>query len=111
MVQNTINPNMAARLYAQNQSIGTPGGDGVKDMAGGASADGVTFSDFLEDTVQDAIDTVRTGETMSAKAVTGQADLTEVVQAVTEADLVVSTAKAMIDRMISSYQDIMRLPI
>lgn len=104
----TIHPNMVARLYAQNQSIGIPGGESASDTV---AAPGTSFSDFLEDKVQDAIDTVRAGETMSARAVTGQADLTDVVQAVTEADLTVSTAKAVIDRMISSYQDIMRLPI
>ena len=104
MPTNTVAPNIAANVYAQNQGIGNSVVSGVDDQ-------GVKFSSFLEDKVQDAIETVRMGETMSAKAVTGEADLAEVVQAVTEADLTVSTAKALIDRMISAYQEIMRLPI
>lgn len=99
---------LAANAYARNQSIGT--GMGTDNVAS-ADDNGVKFSDFLQENVQDAIDTVRASETMSAKAITGDASITEVVQAITEADMTITTAKALIDRMISAYQEIMRLPI
>ena len=78
---------------------------------GTGSAGGVSFSDFLRDRVQDAADTVKSSEAMSARAVTGEADITEVVQAITEAELTLETVVAVRDRMISAYQDIMRMPI
>ena len=48
---------------------------------------------------------------MSAMAVTGEADITDVVQAVTSAELTLQTVVAVRDRMISAYQEIMRMPI
>lgn len=103
-INKIIDPNIAARAYAQNQGIGN-------NAVPNTQQEGVKFSNFLEDKVQSAIDTVKTGEVMSAKAITGEAGVAEVVQAVTEADLTVVTAKALIDKMVSAYQEIMRLPI
>jgi flagellar hook-basal body complex protein FliE len=48
---------------------------------------------------------------MSAKAVTGEADLTDVVTAVTNAELTLQTVVSVRDRLISAYQEIMRMPI
>lgn len=98
---------LAANAYAKNQAVGA--GVGTDKIGGGA--DSAKFSDFLEEKIQGAIDTVHTSETLSAKAVTGEASITDVVQAITEADMTITTAKALIDRMISAYQEIMRLPI
>ena len=72
---------------------------------------GVTFSDFLQKSLENTVDTIKAGEKMSAKAVTGEADVTEVVQAVTQAELALQTVVALRDRLVSAYQDIMRMPI
>jgi flagellar hook-basal body complex protein FliE len=98
-----IDPNVAAGAYAKNMGIG------AQRVAGGD--DGVTFSEFLQGKARDAINTVKDSEKMSAKAVTGEADLAEVVQAVTAAELTLQTVIAVRDRLVSAYQDIMRLPI
>jgi flagellar hook-basal body complex protein FliE len=99
---------LAANAYARSQNIGQ--GMGRAKIPGMADK-GAKFSDILEDTVQGAINTVRHSEQMSAKAITGEASITDVVQAITEADVTITTAKALIDRMLSAYQEIMRLPI
>ena len=65
----------------------------------------------MRDSVQDSIDVLRTSETMSAKAVTGEADITEVVQAVTNAEITLQTVVSIRDRMVSAYQEILRMPI
>ena len=54
---------------------------------------------------------MKSGEDMAAKAVTGEADLTDVVQAISSAELTLQTVVSVRDRMISAYQDIMRMPI
>ena len=71
----------------------------------------MTFSDFLKQQAAKSVDTLRKGEAMSAKAVTGEADMIAVVQAVSAAEITVQTAVALRDRMVSAYQEIMRMPI
>lgn len=109
---------MAASAYRANQNIaqsvgqGTSSGSGDRISTGGSGdSGGVSFADFLKDKATDSIDTLRDSERMSAAAVTGDASLTEVVQAVTDAELTLQTVVAVRDRMISAYQDIMSMPI
>lgn len=102
MTLKMIDPAQAASLYAKNAIAGE------KQVSGG---DGVSFSDFLKQNVSEAIDVVKEGEKMSAKAITGQADLADVVQAVSQSELTIQTAIAIRDRMLSAYQEIIRMPI
>ena len=44
-------------------------------------------------------------------AIAGGGNLTEVVQAVSRAELALQTTTAIRDRVVSAYQDIMRMPI
>ncbi|MGE3289990.1 MAG: flagellar hook-basal body complex protein FliE [Geminicoccaceae bacterium] len=50
-------------------------------------------------------------ETKAVEALTGRASLQDVVEAVTEAELSLQKMTAMRDRVISAYQEIMRMPI
>lgn len=97
-----IDPSMAANAYgnAQGLSKKTSGGD-----------DGVSFSDFLQSKASDALDTIKASEKTSAQAITGEADLTDVVQAVTSAEMTLQTVVAVRDRLIGAFQEIMRMPI
>lgn len=109
-INKIIDPNIAMSAYANTAKIATgarvAGGDTV-----GASGGGVKFADLLETKTRESINTLKEGEKMSARAVTGQADLTDVVEAVTAAELTLQTVVAVRDRMISAYQEIMRMPI
>lgn len=113
MAGGVINPNMVANAYGSTQKIGGAS-DLVKDVIGKADSSaegGVSFSDLLKSNVKDSIDTIKAGEKMSSQAVTGKAELTDVVQAITSAELTLQTVVAVRDRMISAYQEIMRMPI
>jgi len=103
-VDKIVDPNIAAQAYGKSSNIGKIGISGGDD-------DGVSFSDFLKKTTSDSIKTLKAGEVMSAKAVTGEADLTDVVAAVTAAELTLQTVVAVRDRLISAYQEIMRMPV
>ncbi|MCC6598344.1 MAG: flagellar hook-basal body complex protein FliE [Alphaproteobacteria bacterium] len=94
---------MALNAYSNTSNIGK--------KAGVDGEDGVSFADFLREKASQSIDTMRQSEQMSAKAVTGEADLTDVVQAVGAAELTLQTVIALRDRLVSAYQDIMRLPV
>lgn len=104
-MSNLINPALAARAYGNNQGIG------IKTDSAPDENKGVSFSDFLEDKARESIDTMREGEKLSGQAVTGEADLTDVVEAVTAAELTLETVVAMRDRLVSAFQEIMRMPI
>ena len=51
------------------------------------------------------------GEAKAVEALTGRASLQDVVEAVTEAELSLQKMTAVRDRVISAYQEIMRMPI
>ncbi len=102
-----IDPNIAINAYNNTQKIGS----NVQSAGGAGDKGGVSFSDFMRDNVEKSIDTLRTSEEMSAKAVTGEADLTDVVAAVTNAELTLQTVVSIRDRMVSAYQEILRMPI
>lgn len=114
---NTIDPNLAIKAYS-NALQGKPTGVGSVTQAGkagdsdsGDQGGGVTFSSFLKTKAAESIDTMRSSEQLSAQAVTGEANITEVVQAVTDAEITLQTVVAVRDRMVSAYQEIMRMPI
>lgn len=98
-----IDPSIAIGAYNNTMKAA----QGSKTGAG----DGVTFSDFLRQKATESIDTIRQSEQMSAKAVTGEADLTDVVQAVSAAELTLQTVVSVRDRLVSAYQEIMRMPV
>lgn len=101
-IDKIIDPGAAAKAYSNNAKTGS-----VK-VAGD---DGVSFSDFLKDKVGSSIDTMKQSETMTGKAVTGEADITDVVSAVTSAEVTLQTIVAVRDRLITAYQEIMRMPM
>lgn len=93
----------AAKLYANTQKAGS--------SAGMDAPKGPSFGDLLKIGVQNSIDTMRGGEAASAKAVSGEANLQDVVGAITQAELTLETVVAVRDRLVSAYQEIMRMPI
>ena len=54
---------------------------------------------------------LKASEAKAVEALTGRASLQDVVEAVTEAELSLQKMTAVRDRVISAYQEIMRMPI
>lgn len=105
-----VAPNFAANAYTNSLNVNRIATDG-EDDGGSSSGGGPSFSAVLRDTVSDSIQTIKDAEVMSAKAVTGEADITDVVSAVSDAEITLQTVVAIRDRMISAYQEILRMPI
>lgn len=89
---------------------------GLGKVLGGADASktkgsGSGFGDMLTEALQSTVDAQKAAEATSAKAVNGKADVTDVVTAVTNAEVALDTVVAVRDRVISAYQEIMRMPI
>jgi flagellar hook-basal body complex protein FliE len=72
---------------------------------------GTGFADMVRQAAEDAVGSVQKGEAVSLQAVTGKADLGEVVTAVSNAEVTLQTVAALRDRVISAYQEILRMPI
>jgi flagellar hook-basal body complex protein FliE len=99
----------AANAYsqaAQNFQNLTPssGGDDV-------AKSGSAFADLISDQIGEVRQATSTAELTSAKSLTGQADLVDVVTSVSNAEMVVDTVVAVRDRVISAYNDILKMPI
>ena len=99
-----INPADAIRAFNRAASLGSEGMEARQ-------APQSSFLDTLEKVAAEAIDASRTAETMTAKAVVGQADLMDVVTAVTNAEMTLQTVVSVRDRVLNAYQEIMRMPI
>ncbi len=101
----------ALQAYAQAQIqakdiTGAPGGKEVS-----ATAAPSDFGALVQDAVKSAVDTTRQGEAMAAAGVNGEAAIVDVVTAVSAAEVTVQSVVAVRDRVISAYQEIMRMPI
>lgn len=82
----------------------------IAEAASGAQAAGSPaqgFGNFLKD----AMESMRAGEAAAAQGGAGKGELVQIVNKVTEAELTLETVVAIRDRVISAYQDIMRMPI
>jgi len=70
-----------------------------------------SFGDLLAQTASDAVDASRASEAISIQAASGKVDLQDVVEAVNAAEISLQTVVSVRDRVISAYQEIMRMPI
>ncbi len=87
--------------------IATPSKNGVSAQPQG----GASFGEILRITAENTVETLKNSEKISAQAITGTADLNDVVQAVTSAELTLQTVMAVRDRAVSALQEILRMPI
>lgn len=93
----TVTPNAAASAYAR------------VDRGEGTSGPG--FGQTLQRALEGAVATGQQAETKAIQAITTGTGLSEVVTALSQAELTLQTATAVRDRVIQAYQDIIRMPI
>ena len=66
---------------------------------------------MVKGVAEDAMQSNYKAEEVTARAMAGQANVTEVVTALAEAESTLSTVVTVRDRVISAYQEILRMPI
>ncbi|MBV8092077.1 MAG: flagellar hook-basal body complex protein FliE [Acetobacteraceae bacterium] len=96
-----IAPSAAAQAYAQVSR-----GDAGQQASGSGS-----FASALQRAAQDVVQAGHDGEQKAAAALAGGGDLTQVVTAVSQAELALQATMAIRDRVVQAYQDIMKMPI
>lgn len=96
-------------LQAYREAMGRMGADEA--AGGGATVAAPGFSSVLKETLEGAVATSRSAETASIQALAGKADLQQVVEAVTAAELSLDAVTAVRDKVVAAYQEILRMPI
>ncbi len=99
-----ISSAVAANIY---KSVQQGAGAGIESQG----SDKGVFSDLVQKAATESIQTMREGEKASADAIVGKANLTDVVDAITNAELTLQTVIAVRDKMLDAYQEILRMPI
>lgn len=69
------------------------------------------FGAALGRAVEQAVDIGRSADVASTRALTGEGSVSDVVLAVSRAELTLQTAVAVRDRVVAAYQEIARMPI
>lgn len=78
---------------------------------GGADAPAGGFGGLVQRAMEQGVQIGRSAEAASTAAMLGQGGVTEAVLAISRAELALQTAVAVRDRVVSAYQDVMRMPI
>lgn len=73
--------------------------------------EGPSFSDMVGSALQSAAGSGYKSEELATKALSGKADLTDVVTAISNAETALNTVVTIRDRVINAYQDIIKMPI
>src|SRR5437588_12935493 len=105
-------PTVAANAYASLGRMLESGG-GIGGGAGKASelGGGQSFGAMLKDAVGSVLDSGRKSDAQTLAMASGKANVMDVVTAVAETDVAVSTLVSVRDRVIQAYEDIMKMPI
>jgi flagellar hook-basal body complex protein FliE len=103
-------PTVAANAYASlSRILDSAGGAGGLGKSGEAA--GPSFSAMLKDAVGGVLEAGKKSDAQTVAMASGKANVMDVVTAVAETDVAVSTLVSVRDKVIQSYEEIMRMPI
>ncbi|MBV8924923.1 MAG: flagellar hook-basal body complex protein FliE [Bradyrhizobium sp.] len=101
-------PTVAANAYANLARIL----DGVGSGKGSDSDQaGPSFASVLKDALGSVVEAGRKSDAQTVAMASGKANVMDVVTAVAETDVAVSTLVSVRDKVIQSYEDIMKMTI
>jgi len=102
-------PISAASAYANMARLATN-----NPMGGGASAatdSGTSFASVLKHAIGEVDQIGRKSDAQTRAAATGSANMVDVVTAVSQTEVAIDAVVAVRDKIISAYEDIMKMPI
>ncbi|MGE0230614.1 MAG: flagellar hook-basal body complex protein FliE [Flavobacteriaceae bacterium] len=101
----SINALQAARAYQM-------AGQGANPVAAEkTSANLPDFGKMVGEVLADVADSGRAADTAAKAAVAGRGDIVDVVTAISETEMAMETLVSVRDKVISAYEEIMRMPI
>ena len=79
--------------------------------SGATDDNSASFGAMVQNVLMQAERTGHKADEQAIKAISGGGNLTEVVTALSHAEMTLQTVTAIRDRVVQAYQDIMRMPI
>jgi flagellar hook-basal body complex protein FliE len=73
--------------------------------------DSVDFGQMVQEAVETVVDKGREADNKAMGMIEGKTDVVDVVTAISETEVALETMVAVRDRVISAYEEIMRMPI
>lgn len=101
-------PTIASNAYQMAARLTQPTA-GTEDLT--PDRDGLNFGQMVQDAVETVVDKGRDTDQKSIGLVEGKTDVVDVVTAITETEVALETMVTVRDRVISAYEEIMRMPI
>jgi flagellar hook-basal body complex protein FliE len=101
----------AIPLITSALSALAPAGPAAAEAVKSTAAAGSDFGHVMAKVAADALQNVKTAETMSVGGIEGKADLQSVVQSVMSAQESLQTALAIRDKSVAAFQEITRMAI
>ena len=100
-------PTVAANAYASLAKMMESGGAAGKASESG----GPSFAAVLKDALGSVVESGRKSDAQTVAMASGKANVMDVVTAVADTDVAVSTLVSVRDRVIQAYEDIMKMTI
>jgi len=105
----TVPASVALNAYAN--AVKSVASGGADKSEGPKEFGGQSFGDLVGQALGGVVEAGKASETQSVSAVAKQGDMVDLVTAVSEAEATVQTVVAVRDKVITAYQEIMRMPI
>lgn len=102
--------NVASAAYGQTQRL-VPDAKGLLNPSNKTASDGPDFGQLVSNTLEGVVEAGKTSDALSAEMINGKANIVDVVTAVSQTELAIESLVAVRDRVISAYEEIMRMPI
>ena len=104
-------PSVAASAYANLARIMDSAGGAGAGLGKAAEVGGPSFGEMLKGALGSVMDAGRKSDQQTIAMASGKANVMDVVTAVAETDVAVSTLVSVRDKRIQSYQDVMKMSI
>jgi flagellar hook-basal body complex protein FliE len=104
-------PTVAANAYASLARLVDTAGGAAKASPIAPVSNGPSFSDVLKDTIGNIMESGRKSDAQTVAMARGKANVMDVVTAVAETDVAVSTLVSVRDKVIAAYEDVMKMSI
>jgi len=102
-------PSAAAGAYASLQRLSNPSAN--LGRAVGEANGGPSFGELLKSATSNILEAGRKADTQAHAMASGKGNVVDVVTAVAETEVAVEAMVAVRDRVLSAYEEIMRMPI
>jgi flagellar hook-basal body complex protein FliE len=101
----------AANAYANVARLAVDPSAALAGIGGGGKSSETSFASVLKDAIGAVAETGKKSDTQARAMVNGKSNMVDVVTAVAETEVAIDAVVAVRDKVISAYEEIMRMPI